>query len=413
MSILKRENRFYMISMLIAAAVCVLWVALVKSIPYSDFNYYYALAKQIAGGGSFGDTYTSVGYSIVLGLIYSIFGKTIFVAKVFNLILTIISYFLMYSLLRKINISETKKRVIFILFIFFPTNIFYNSLLAVEILFTMLLLLITNIYFSDNKFKYVFIGVLAGVETMIKPFFIAFFFAIFLVEVIKNKKLLKPITNSLIVLILSCVVIAPFVYRNTKMMGQFTSVANNGGIVLYINNNSQNKWGRWMPAADVKNSIVLTTKYKKANMTEKNKMLSAAAKKWIKSHPKQFLILGCKRLLNTYFVGDDILFTYNGTNLSSEFKNKLMVYTNFVRNIIFLPGIIAIIAYSIKVIKMLIKRKENEIDRFDLYALIIFYMFTGVYFITEGQGRYAFPFVFIMIYFFCSWSKFLKKKAKY
>ncbi len=411
--ILKKDNRFYLISMLTALALCVLWVVFVKTVPYSDFDYYYDLAKKISEGGSFGDTYTSVGYSIILGFIFSIFGKGIIVGEIFNLILTAIGYLLMYNLIKKINISETGKKMIFIIFVFFPANIFYNSIIGVEILFTMLLLLITNIYFSNNKFKYVFIGILAGVENMIKPFFIVFFFVIFLVEIIIDKKLLKPMVNSMIVLILTCVVTAPMVYRNTKLVGQFTYVSNNNGIVLYINNNSQNTKGRWMAAADVENSIVSTNKYKEANMTQKNKMLSAAAKKWIKNHPKQFLILGFKRLFNTYFVGDDILFTYNQAGLGSAIQSILLIYTNIVRNIIFVPGIIAIILFSIKVIEMLLRRKGNEIDRFSLYSLVTFYMFTSMYFMTEGQGRYAFPFIFIVIYFFCSWRNILKIRVKH
>ncbi|MFL0252225.1 hypothetical protein ACJDT4_17570 [Clostridium neuense] len=398
--------------MLVALILCILWVAFVKTVPYSDFDYYYGLAKQIANGGNFGDTYTSVGYSIVLGYVFMIFGKSILVGEIFNLLLTIISYFLMYSLLKKINISEIKRKMIFFIFIFFPANIFYNSLLGTEILFTMLLLLITNIYFSNNKFKYIFVGILAGAETMIKPGFFVFFFAVFLVEIIKNKKLIKPALHALIVLVLTGVVVSPMIYRNTKLIGEFTGVSNNGGIVLYINNNSQNTKGRWMPAADVENSIVLTKEYKKANMTEKNHMLSKVAKKWIKSHPVQFLVLGFKRLINVYFVGDDILFTYNKAGLSQGLQSMLLMYTNLIRNVIFLVGIIAIIAYSIKVIRMLIKRRSNELDSFSLYALIVFYMFTAMYFITEGQGRYAFPFIFIVIYFFVNWREFFKNPIK-
>jgi 4-amino-4-deoxy-L-arabinose transferase-like glycosyltransferase len=390
-----------------------MWIVFVKTVPYSDFNYYYNLAKQIADGGNFGDTYTSVGYPIMLGFMFSIFGKSLLVGKIFNLILTIISYFLMYILLKKIKVSEIKRRMIFIIYIFFPANIFYNSILGVEVFFTMLLLLITEVYFSDNKFKYILIGLLAGIEDMIKPFFIIFLFAIFLVEVVKDKKLLKPFMHSIIVFIFICIVISPMVYRNSKIIGQPTYVANNGGIVLYINNNSQNTKGRWMPATDVKNSVVLTKEYKKANITEKNRILSTQARKWIKEHPKEFLILGFKRLFNTYFVGDDILFTYNQAGLSSNIKNKILIYTNIVRNIIFIPGIIIIILFSVRVMKMIIKRKGNEIDKFSLYVLIVFYMFTVMYFITEGQGRYSFPFIFIIIYFFCNCKSILKLSIKH
>ncbi len=107
------------------------------------------------------------------------------------------------------------------------------------------------------------------------------------------------------------------------------------------------------------------------------------------------------------------VFTYNQAGLDNAIQIILLIYTNIVRNIIFVPGIIAIILFSIKVIKMLLNRKGNEIDRFSLYAVVIFYMFTSMYFITEGQGRYAFPFIFIVIYFFCSWRNTLKIRAKH
>lgn len=97
--------------MLSALVLCVLWVVFVKTVPYSDFNYYYDLAKKIADGGSFGDTYTSVGYSIILGFIFSIFGKSIIVGEIFNLILTAIIYLLMYNLLKKINLRDRKSVV--------------------------------------------------------------------------------------------------------------------------------------------------------------------------------------------------------------------------------------------------------------------------------------------------------------
>ncbi|URZ03271.1 glycosyltransferase family 39 protein [Clostridium felsineum] len=414
--LMNREGkRFYLFSGVIAFAICVLWVIFVKTIPYSDFNYYDTLAKSIAAGGDWGNTYTSVGYAVTLGYVYKLFGTSIVVGKAFNLFLTFISYIALYSLLRKLNISEAKRKILFLMFIFFPCNIFYNSILAVEIFFTTLFLIIISVYFSNNKFKYVIIGIISGVEVMTKPFFIVFFFAIFLVEVITEKKFKKPILNSIIVLVLSCIVVSPFVYRNTKMMGQFTSVSNNGGIVLYINNNSQNTWGRWMDVAKVKDSVALTKAYKKANMTEKNHMLSKAAKKWIAAHPIGFVKLGFKRLLNTYYVGDDIIFTFNGANLSAGIQHLLLVITNLIRNLIFIPGTVGIIAYSVIIIRKLLKRKSNELDKFSVFALVCFYMYTCVYFVTEGQGRYAFPSILILVFFFLSIIKidklFEKKKS--
>lgn len=394
------SKNYYKITIILGILLSIIWIALVNTKLESDFKYYYEIATDIANGLTWGDTYTSIGYSIVLGGIFKLFGASLLKAKIFNIVLTFICYVCFLNILRKLDISEKDRRIIFALFVFFPNNIFYNSILATEILFTMILLIITLIYFSKWKGKYVLIGILCGLNTMIKPFFIVFFFAVFLIEFIINKKFFCALKNSLIILVMTSLVIAPWVYRNTKMMGQFTFVSNNGGIVLYINNNSENKFGRWMPVENVKNSIVKTKEYKKANATGKDKMLTKAAKNWIKAHPIRFIELGFERLLNNYCLGDDILYVTYGTGMKIYFIIILFILTNIIRNIIFIPAIIYIFKKGLDILKAIIKRKNYELNEFELYNVVLFFMFSAIYFLTEGQGRYAFPEIFIMVYSF-------------
>lgn len=393
-----RMDKYYKNVTILGILISILWVAVVNTQPFSDFAYYDRIAKQIAGGGQWGDTYTSVGYSIVLGFIYKVFGSTLIVAKIFNLVLTFINYMLVYKILNKMNLEEKRRKLIYGLFVFFPNNIFYNSVLATEILFTTILLLITFLYFSDIKNKYIVIGIFTAINAMIKPFFIGFFFIIFIVELCLKVKFSKVLKHAITILVISLIVISPWIYRNTKLIGQITSISNNSGIVLYINNNSQNKSGVWMDAKNVENSIVNKKEYINANATEKNKMLCLAAKKWILSHPVSFVRLGFTRLSKTYFDGSDLSYSLNGTNLSFFVKVLFAVYTYIARYVIFVPAIILMMLYSAKVIKDLIKKRE--IDPYSLYNLICFYMFCCVYFITEGQPRYSFPSIFIAVYFF-------------
>lgn len=393
----KFKSNYYSIVALIGIILSVLWIVFIKTEPFSDFKYYNELAKQIAAGGQWGDTYTSVGYSIILGFVYKIFGSSIITAKIFNVILTALSYLIFYKLISNLHLKEGVRKIVYLLFILFPSNIFYNSVLCTEIIFTTVFLLTTLIYYSKIKYKYVLIGVLVAVNSMIKPFFMAFFLVIFLVELLSKVKFSKVVKHTAVIFIVSFIAISPWVYRNTKLMGQFTFISNNGGIVLYINNNSQNNYGRWMAAADVENSVVNTDEYKKANTTEKNKMLSSSAKKWIKNNPGKFIELGFKRLFNTYFVGDDIIYALNGAGLSKSLEYVFISYANIARDILFIPAIILIIISSVKIILNLIRK--NPIESFTLYGVICFYMFAAVYFITEGQGRYSFPVIFIALYF--------------
>ncbi|MBV4418103.1 hypothetical protein KM800_01970 [Clostridium tyrobutyricum] len=398
-SVLK-DTFYYKITMTIGIVLCALWIIFINSTPFSDFDYYYKMAVTIANGGLWGDTYTSVGYSIVLGGIFKLFGASVLKAKIFNIILTFISYLSFKSILFKLDLKTIDRKILFALFVFIPNNIFYNSILGTELLFTVVLLIITNLYMSEVKFKYFWIGVLSGINTMIKPFFIIIFFAIFLVEIIMHKKIVGSVKNALIVLVMTVIVISPWIYRNSKLIGQFTYVSNNGGIVLYINNNSQNSKGRWMAANAVEKSIVNTSKYKNANMTVKNKMLSASAKEWIKSHPAKFIELGFKRLFNTYFVGDDIVYSTYASGISTGFRYFLIAYANLIREIVFAPAILCIILYSAFILKCLIKRRNYLISKFNIYGVLLFFMFTCVYFLTEGQGRYSFPIIFVLLYYF-------------
>jgi hypothetical protein len=167
-----------------------------------------------------------------------------------------------------------------------------------------------------------------------------------------------------------------------------------------------------MAAADVENSIVKTTEYKNANMTKKNKMLANSAKKWIKDHPMKFIELGFKRLFNTYFIGDDVVYSVSGSSLSDYAKSKLYTITNNIRTIIFLPAIAYILIYSIFILRSIVIGKTDMLNKFSVYAVVLFYMFTSIYFITEGQGRYAFPELFIMIYYFYESIRFIILKYK-
>lgn len=390
---------YYKIIMIISLLFCILWVSFINTKPFSDFQYYYNLSVQIANGGSWGNTYTSVGYCIILGGIFKLFGASVLKAKIFNIVLAFLNNFIFYRLLKKLDIDEKRMKIVFTIFAFFPNNIFYTSVLGTEILFTTMLLLVTNVYFGNFKYKYILLGVLTGVITIIKPFFMVFAFAVFLVELLKEKKFLHSLKCSLTIFIVSAICIAPWIYRNTKMMGQYTYVSNNDGIVLYINNNSENTFGRWMAAADVKDSLVKKEEYKKANMTEKNHMLKKEANKWIKAHRKEFLVLGTKRLVNTYFLGDDIGYSTYGSGLSSQTKFKMVVKSTIIKNIFFIPAIIYILLYSVFILYKIIKRQTETLNKFNLYITVIFYMFTTIYFVTEGQARYAFPLIFIIIYF--------------
>jgi len=91
-----------------------------------------------------------------------------------------------------------------------------------------------------------------------------------------------------------------------------------------------------------------------------------------------------------------------GSGLNQDTQYIMFSLTNNLKYFVFLPAIIFIFMYSIYILLKIIKRQSDTIDLFTLYAVILFYMFSTVYFITEGQGRYCFPLIFIFVYCFYS-----------
>ncbi|WP_392486420.1 hypothetical protein ACER0A_007035 [Haloimpatiens sp. FM7315] len=402
-------NKKYYLAVGVFMLISIAYILIVNTQPFSDFSYYHELAKQIALGGVWGNTYTSVGYSIFLAAFYKLFGAKIIVAKLVNLALSILSIILFKKILNFAPIREKNKFIIFIIFVFFPSTIFYNSILCSEVLFTFLLLLSSYLLFNEEiRFKYVYIGILVGINTMVKPFFIVYFFAIFLFKLIFKEGIINALKYSLLVLLIALITLSPWVYRNTKYNKKFTFVSNNGGIVLYINNNSQNKWGRWMPIKDINNSIANTSEYKNADMTTKNKLLESAAKTWIKAHPKEFIVLGLKRLGNTYFIGDDLAYSLNGVNLSEKNKYTLYYVYGTIRGIFVFSSIIYILLYSVYILFCIVKRELDKLNKITVYFCMLFYMLSCVYFVTEGQSRYSFPIIFVFSYSFYNFINLIK-----
>ncbi|MBU5482804.1 glycosyltransferase family 39 protein [Clostridium sp. MSJ-11] len=393
----KDKSYFFKISVL-GILLSSLWCIFIKATPFSDFEYYYNLAVEISQGGAWGDTYTSVGYPIILGGIFKLFGASVRNAQIFNLILTCINYFLVYKILGRLSIEEKTKKIIFTVFVFFPLNIYYSILVGTEILFTNIILWCTYIYLLDFKGKYLILGILTALNTMVKPFYILYAFLIFVVNLVSTGKFIDSFKKAFIIFITSIILLSPWIYRNSKLTGELTWVSNNGGIVLYINNNSQNNHGTWMPAEDVENSIVKTEEYINSNMTKKNKMLSSAAKEWIKSHPKDFIELGLLRLKVTYAAAGDSYYTMYNSVLSDSAKYYIFMFSSAVKALIFYPGILFVLIYSVYILYCIFTKNTRLINKFSLYSLVLFYMITCVYFLTEGQPRYSFPLIFTMTY---------------
>lgn len=124
----------------------IIWVVFIDTAPISDFYGYnnYAINASKGFFHLYGEVYPlfpfKFGYSLILSVIYRIFGTDIMVAKVFNVVLSLGTVFLIYKLGEKL-FNERSGRIAGLIFALWPAQIMYNSVAASEHVFMLFFLL--------------------------------------------------------------------------------------------------------------------------------------------------------------------------------------------------------------------------------------------------------------------------------
>ncbi len=405
----------------------ILRVYFINNIPTKqlfDFQTYYDVANNIYNnlGFTLDNTpiaFQGMGYSTLLGYYFRIVGdNSEILAKYLNVFMSMMTIYIVYYIVRKM----TKKRVIIyvstILTIFLPSHIAYCNAIGTEVMSAFLLSFFIAIQITDFncKIKYPVLGAVIGVMALTKPFFLAYPILVALVLWLKSKNLKDTLKILLVTTAFMILIISPWTYRNYKKFGRIIPISYNSGFNLYINNNENNTHGGWQSMTDIYTDKELDEKIK-THMSKVNNNIKLAsdieldfkpaAIKWIKENPLEFLKLGVIRIDSTYFDGtwDIDSWTMNGyrEELEKKIGIKAIRYTNFLRSsfdIVTITissfGLMFIILNFIKILlSIFIKRKK--IDYLISIPFLNLSYISLVYFVYEGQPRYNFIVLFLLI----------------
>ena len=190
---------FIPICLILAVILRVGWIITMDVQPVSDFRWYYERGLDFATGQGYsiapsdfwpenvpsatlppigeqsdGYQYTAywpVGYPAFLGLLFTIFGSSLWVAKIANIVLYLGILIFSYYLAKRLFLSELTGRVTLLILTFYPDHIAYTSLLATEILFLFLFLLAcTLLIIPKYQMRLAVIsGVVFGGACLVKP----------------------------------------------------------------------------------------------------------------------------------------------------------------------------------------------------------------------------------------------------
>jgi len=373
---------------------------------FPDFEWYEKRAYTLSLGGDYQeDGYPTArfppGYPFFLSSIYRVLGHHNLWAKIANVILSFFLCFLTYRVAKRIKNHHTPQIVLLIL-CFFPSQIYFTPLLASEILFTFLFLLVLCfliIQLKENRrlFFLIFSGVLLGLATLTRgvllvfPLVILFFFLTF-----EKKGFLKEF---LIITFSMFLILLPWMLRNQQKFGNFT-LSTNIGASLWVGNNPKSSGDGICPDDSEFKNIPPDPE----TQIETDRLCLSLALDYIKRNPISFLKLGIRKLIN--LIATDM---FPVENMLKDLGEKLK-WNKYI--------ILAVVAQTYYLLNffwfgwgvfLYLKRKKIRILSL-LFYTIVYWM--AIHFVFFGMDRFHFPVVPISVIFsaFALNSYFLEEK---
>ena len=239
LSSLREYPRSLLLVLILGLLLRVLFISFHDRPLFSDEKEYDQLAynlatKAIYSYDSAPTAYRAVGYPVVVGCIYYIFGHHIILVRLLQALLDALISFFIYLLLA--GRSPRIRLYGAALWALFVPAVFYSSLLLSETIFTFLFVVSAWMLTRNNSASYwklAALGAVLGVLTLIKPTVIVFVLLLsFLLP-----QLRLPFKRIYPVVLAFLLVLAPWLIRNYFVFGEI-ALSSNGGVNLMIGNNA-------------------------------------------------------------------------------------------------------------------------------------------------------------------------------
>jgi len=300
----------------IAFLIRLIYIIQIKSsIFYNNFMldeaFYNKWALSIAGGQWLGEGIFDALplYPYVLGIIFNLFGYDLFIARLVEIVIGSFSCVLLYLLAKEI-FSKRVGIAAAIISILYAPFIFYSGIFvpAVFVVFLYLgtLLIFVKAIQRPTKLKFFLFGIIAGLAVMTRASILIFMlFALVWVMIISVDKK-RAVTNVLLALTGTMLVIMPVVLRNYIVSRDVVFLTSHAGMNLYIGNNDKADgmfkapgWARSNIGglqADAK-TIAERELGRSLKSSEVSRHYTSKAISFVKNNPDKFLRLLWRKLL--------------------------------------------------------------------------------------------------------------------
>jgi len=385
-----RHHLFIPICLLLGVFLRILWIWFINPSQVSDFVWFENRAESIASGHGYSvngiaTAYWPVGYPGFLGLIFRVFGSSVILAKLINIVFYMTAIFLTYILSAELFKVESAGRIALCILCFYPNHIAYGSFLATEMFFVFLFLLgaVLFIRASGRVGFLILAGLSWGLATLTKPQFI-FLPLIFLVVFSNNLKTFVKSTAVVFLALLTC--IAPWMIRNHGIFGKFL-LSTNGGIVLMQGNNpyatGKHIWDENIESLlgelHTTNGVMWDSKE-----LAREELARQIGVSYIKNHPVRTILLWPKKLF--YLYRSDVDGFYYSMGMMPDLSTGMQYLYLGLRILAELYYFLIIVLAAIGLKTTLRSRIKSQ--RLGIYVILYFTALCLVFF---GNARYHFP----------------------
>lgn len=406
----------------VGLALRLLWLLLIPNTPFSDFLSDQQFARRFASGVfPQGVTFQGAGYPLTLGLAFRLAGSSDPLAgKLENLLfsmatLTLCAY-IFWRLTPRRWVAIAATAVVALL----PAYIAYTSVLGTESVFTCCLAATLALQLArwDWRLRYPLMGLVIGYGAITKPYFLVYPAVAALLLWLTERDTRQAARLLAIATLGMLVVIAPITWENYIQLHRFILNTYNGSFVLFVNSNSDNTTGAWMPLSAIHISPAFRQQLLQRGVrypavpgnqgfAPLDDLFMAQARQWIITHPVQFAHLGVLRVRNTFFNGAWDVRGYAADGLTNQQVAASLPLRAFFRladlalKWLSVAGFIAVALGMGQAIWSLARRGRRMTPAIAYPAALGAYFF-ALFFATEGQPRYAFPalllFAFAFVY---------------
>lgn len=417
--VLNNYGIFIVLIFLLGAMLRLLWIINVPNHPISDFLSYYREASFLYNGHSLLESdigLQGMGYPFALSYFFRIVGNSsILTGELFNYVFSLLTLIMVYFIFKRILLSKTQRIFAYLIIAILPNYIVYNNVLGTEILATFIfsIIIILQVYQFDNRLRIPLMGIFIALAALTRPLFLLYPIVFPIIDYLEHKDIGQTVKYTAIIVLVMMITISPWVLRNYEKFGMFMPISYNSGYVLYINDNAVNTTGGWMPISAIPASPGIKEaiadagfKYGDVNPYLEN-IYQDAAIQWIIHNPLRFCYLGILRIRNVFFNRyvefefgvwsmQDFIRMHNN---SATFQKSLTLF--FLFSLIFVIMLSTFgflyLLISLKNIIIGLFTKKTVLDYKVLIPNINLLFFIMMYFMTEGQPRYNFPALFLLV----------------